>query len=399
VAPFLTLDGDPYPAIVGSRIVWIVDGYTTASTYPYAQRVNLQQATTDALTGTGTFQLARQNINYIRNSVKATVDAYDGTVTLYTFDDSDPVLKAWNQAFGGNLVKPRDQVPPELNDHFRYPADMFKVQRDLLARFHVTEANEFFSGQDFWQVPEDPVQPNTGIKQPPYYLLTKLPEQEGTRFQLTAAVTPTGRQNLAALISGSYVEGKPRIDVLELPKENRIPGPGQAQQNMENDATVRPQLTLLQSQTSSVVKGNLLSLPFGGGMLYVEPIYLRSNVENPYPLMKYVLLNYGDRVAFAETLEAGIKQLVANSPPVVVNPDQPNQPNPPNVGGDLAAAASKLAGAIKEYKDAQASGDPERWARALVALEQAVKEYDDASKRAGVPTPGPATTPSPTPPG
>jgi len=394
VAPFLTLDGDPYPAIVNGRVLWIVDGYTTAGTYPYSQRVNLQQATTDALTGTGTFQLARQNINYIRNSVKATVDAYDGTVTLYQFDESDPVLRVWNKAFGGNLIRPRAEVPPELADHFRYPADMFKVQRDLLTRFHVTQANEFFSGQDFWQVPEDPVQPGQGIKQPPYYLLTKLPEQEGTRFQLTAALTPAGRQNLAALVSGSYVEGRPRIDVLELPKENRIPGPGQAQQNMENDKDVRPQLTLLQSQTSSLVKGNLLSLPFGGGMLYVEPIYLRSNVENPYPLMKYVLLNYGDRVAFADSLPAAIKQLVESSPPVTVTPGEEQPPG--QIPGDLAAAAQKLRSAIDEYRAAQASGDPDRWGKALVALETALKEYEAAQQKAGItaPSPSPTATPS-----
>ncbi|HZN20872.1 MAG TPA: UPF0182 family protein [Micromonosporaceae bacterium] len=404
VAPFLTLDGDPYPAAVGGRIVWIVDGYTTASTYPYAQRVNLQQATNDSLTGTGTFQLARQNINYIRNSVKATVDAYDGTVTLYAFDEGDPVLRAWNKAFGGKLIRPAADVPPELAQHFRYPADMFKVQRDLLARFHVTEANEFFSGQDFWQVPEDPAQPGQGVKQPPYYLLTQLPGQESTRFQLTAAVTPTGRQNLAALISGSYVDGRPRLDVLELPKENRIPGPGQAQQNMENEPTVRSQLTLLQSETSSVVKGNLLSLPFGGGMLYVEPIYLRSNVANPYPLMKKVLLNYGDRVALADTLQAGIKQLVDSSRPPTTQPPQGGTPQPPTatppaaVPGDLAAAAAKVRTAIDALRAAQASGNFEEYGRALANLDAALKEFEAAQRRAGT-TPGATPTPAPSPSG
>ena len=112
----------------------------------------------------------------MRNSVKATVDAYDGTVTLYEFDDTDPVLKAWNKAFGGNLIKPKAEIPPELATHFRYPEDLFKVQRDLLAQFHVTEPNEFFSGQDFWQVPDDAGRPDTrDSKQPPYYLVTQLP--------------------------------------------------------------------------------------------------------------------------------------------------------------------------------------------------------------------------------
>jgi len=396
VAPFLTLDGDPYPAVVDGRIVWIVDGYTTASTYPYADRINLQQATNDSLTNRGTFQLARQSINYIRNSVKATVDAYDGTVTLYAFDDTDPVLKAWNQAFGGDLVKPRDQIPQQLQDHFRYPADLFKVQRDLLARFHVTEANEFFSGQNFWDVPEDPAQPGTN-KQPPYYLLTRLPGQEATRFQLVAAVTPVQRQNLAALISGSYVDGKPRLEVLELPPENRIPGPGQAQQQMENNAEVRETLTLLQSETSTVVKGNLLSLPFGGGMLYVEPIYLKSNVENPYPLLKKVLLNYGDRVAFADTLDAAIKQLVeSGGAPAVPPGETPSTGQPPDgVSGDLAAAAADVRKAIDEVRAAQQSGDFERYGRALANLDAALKRFEEAQRRAGVASPGPTPSPSP----
>ncbi|HET6211702.1 MAG TPA: UPF0182 family protein, partial [Micromonosporaceae bacterium] len=134
VAPFLTLDGDPYPAVIGGRVMWIIDGYTTAANYPYAQRVNLEQVTDDALTGTGTVRQQRRTINYIRNSVKATVDAYDGTVKLYAFDDRDPVLKAWNKAFGGSLIRPSSEMPPDLTQHLRYPADLFKVQRDLLTR-------------------------------------------------------------------------------------------------------------------------------------------------------------------------------------------------------------------------------------------------------------------------
>ncbi|HEU4350140.1 MAG TPA: UPF0182 family protein, partial [Actinoplanes sp.] len=208
VAPFLTIDGDPYPAVVDGKIVWILDGYTTSATYPYSQRVNLQQETRDETTNQGTFALARDNVNYMRNSVKATVDAYDGTVKLYEFDDQDPLLKAWNQAFGGKLITPKAQTPAALAAHFRYPADMFKVQRNLLARFHVTTPSEYFSGQDFWQVPNVPDDPDSGVKQPPFYLNVKLPGQDSTRFQLTSAVTPNNRDNLAALISGSYVDNK-----------------------------------------------------------------------------------------------------------------------------------------------------------------------------------------------
>jgi uncharacterized membrane protein (UPF0182 family) len=250
VAPFLTMDGDPYPAVVNGRVTWILDGYTTSATYPYSQRVDLRETSEDTLSGAGTVLQARQNINYIRNSVKATVDAYDGTVTLYAFDDQDPILKAWNQAFGGNLIKPKSEIKPELAAHFRYPEDLFKVQRDLLSKFHVSDPGEFNSGQDFWQVPADPAQSgaNQG-NQPPYYLLTQFPEQTTQRFQLTAALTPVNRQNLSALLTGVIgADGKLQLELLELPRDNRIPGPGQAQQTMANDGDVRSKITLLQAE-------------------------------------------------------------------------------------------------------------------------------------------------------
>ncbi|MFR9780344.1 UPF0182 family protein [Micromonospora sp. MS34] len=396
VAPFLTLDGDPYPAVVNGRVQWIVDGYTTAATYPYADRVNLQAETADELTGRGTFQLARENVNYIRNSVKATVDAYDGTVRLYAFDDTDPVLKAWNKAFGGDLVLPKADIPPELAAHFRYPSDLFKVQRNLLTRFHVTDPGDFYSGQDFWQVPNVPDAPDSGQKQPPYYLYTQFPGQDaGPRFQLTSAVTPNGRQNLAALISGSYVDGQPRLEVLDLPDQTRTAGPVQVHQQMINtNSNIRQQLNLLQSNQAQVLYGNLLSLPFGNGMLYVEPVYVKSNQQDAYPLLQKVLLSYGDGGSYmvlADNLPDGIKQLVeqgkraasGNPPPPGGEVTPPGGAGPPAVSGELAQAADRVQSAIGEVRAAQASGDFERYGRALKALDEAMTAFQDAQAAAG----------------
>ncbi|MDG4784657.1 UPF0182 family protein [Micromonospora sp. WMMD1102] len=415
VAPFLTLDGDPYPAVVGGRIQWIVDGYTTAATYPYAEQVNLQEQTADELTGLGTFELARENVNYIRNSVKATVDAYDGTVNLYQFDETDPVLKAWNKAFGGDLVKPKSEIPADLAAHFRYPADLFKVQRNLLAKFHVTDPSEFFSGQDFWEVPNVPDAPDSGERQPPYYLYTQFPGQEGPRFQLTSAVTPAGRQNLAALISGSYLNGQPRLEVLELPDQTAVSGPVQVHQKMTNNANIRQELNLLSSNQAQVQYGNLLSLPFGNGMLYVEPVYVKSNQTNAYPLLQRVLVSYGDGgqyVVLANSLEEGIKQLVEQgkkAAPTTPTPPPPNtdgSPNPtptptapptgdPQLTPELAAAASKVQAAIAEVKAAQTSGDFERYGRALKALDDAMTEFQNAQRAAGgAPAPGGSAAPT-----
>lgn len=413
VAPFLTMDGDPYPAMVGGRIVWILDGYTTAGTYPYAQRVNLQSETTDELTNVGTFQLARENVNYIRNSVKATVDAYDGTVKLYEFDDTDPVLKAWNKAFGGDLVTPKEQIPQDLAEHFRYPADLFKVQRNLLARFHVTDPGEFFNGSDFWEVPNTPDAPDTGVKQPPYYLLTQFPEQEDPRFQITSAVTPLGRQNLAAIISGSYVDGKPQLQVWELPDQTAVQGPVQVHQRMTNtNAQIRQDLNLLSSNQAQVLYGNLLSLPFGGGMLYVEPVYVKSNQENAYPVLQKVLMSYGDGgsyVVLANSLQEGIKELVEQGKQGVQPPKQggENPPEQPNTGTgqrltpELAAAAEKVDAAWSEVKAARAAGDWEREGKALKAFDDAMAEFQAALAAAnGSPTntnPTPSATATPPP--
>ncbi|HYN93477.1 MAG TPA: UPF0182 family protein [Pilimelia sp.] len=405
VAPFLTLDGDPYPAVVDGKVQWILDGYTTAATYPYSQRINLQTETSDALTGVGTFQLARENVNYIRNSVKATVDAYDGTVTLYEFDEADPVLKAWNQAFGGKLIKPRADIPPALAEHFRYPADLFKVQRNLLARYHVTNAGEFFSGQDFWEVPNVPDAPDTGVKQPPYYLLTQLPGQDDPRFQLTSAVTPVNRQNLAAIISGSYEGGRPRLEVLELPDQTAVFGPVQVHQRMTNNAEIRTQLNLLSSNQAQVQYGNLLSLPFGNGMLYVEPVYVKSNQASAYPLLQRVLLSYGDGgeyAVLATNIQEGIRQLVEagqrdptpnppggqpGNPPGGANPTpspgataaptpSASPPAAPPTGGDSAAAAQRVRTAIADARAAQASGDLERFGRALKEVDAAMRAFE-----------------------
>ncbi|WP_446211260.1 UPF0182 family membrane protein [Micromonospora sp. IBSANI012] len=412
VAPFLTLDGDPYPAVVGGRIQWIVDGYTTAATYPYAERVNLQTETADELTNRGTFQLARENVNYMRNSVKATVDAYDGTVRLYEFDETDPVLKAWNKAFGGDLVLPKNAIPAELAEHFRYPADMFKVQRNLLTKFHVTDPGDFYSGQDFWQVPNVPDAPDSGQKQPPYYLFTQFPGQVEPRFQITAAVTPNGRQNLAALISGSYIDGQPKLEVWELPDQTRVSGPVQVHQQMTNNANIRQQLNLLSSNQAQVQYGNLLSLPFGDGMLYVEPVYVKSNQQDAYPLLQKVLLSYGDGgsyVALADNLTDGIKQLVdqgkragqGTTPPPGGTPPPPPGGTPPPLTGELAAAAERVQTAIVEVKAAQTSGDFERYGRALKALDEAMTAFQQAQQTAGpAPTPsGSPSAPSPTPSG
>jgi uncharacterized protein len=408
VAPFLTIDGDPYPAAVDGRIVWILDGYTTSKTYPYAQKINLANETRDELTGQGQFALARDDVNYMRNSVKATVDAYDGTVKLFEFDDQDPVLKAWNKAFGGDLIIPKAQTPPSLEEHFRYPQDLFKVQRNLLTKFHVTEPRAFFSGQDFWQVPNAPDAPSSNVKQPPFYLNVQLPEQNVTRFQLTAGVTPANRENLAALVSGSYVDNKPRLEVLELPDQTVIPGPVQVHQKMTNNASVRQQLSLLSTNNSQaqVLYGNLISLPVASGILYVEPVYVKTgNQDNAAPLLQKVLMSYGDGgtyVVLADNLKDGLQALVDQGKQAASGSgNQGNQggtgttPPPATLPAQLAAAATELDKAIDNVRTAQQSGDFAKYGAALQALDAAMAKFQAAQQAsAGASTTPPSAGPS-----
>lgn len=389
VAPFLTMDGDPYPAVVDGKIVWILDGYTTTDAYPYAQRTSIGETASDSRTGDGIAAQPKDQINYVRNSVKAMVDAYDGSVNLYTWDDKDPVLKAWNKAFDG-VVKPKSAMSDELRQHLRYPEDMFKLQRNMLASYHVGDPQEFFNGQDFWKVPDDPTRRGTA-PQPPYFLLAQFPGQSEPTFQLTSAMSAARRENLAAMVSASYdQEGQTRLQVLELPGDSAIPGPNQAQPKMRNDPDVRRELNLLTSGDSQVVYGNLLTLPVGGGLLYVEPIYVQGVGTNSFPLLEKVLVLFGDKIAYEKTLPEALDKLFgpgaappgtpqpAPSPSPSPAPSPEPAPSPSGPNAELDAAVADITKALEALRTAQRDGDFEAIGKAQADLAAATDRYEKA---------------------
>src|SRR3954447_3583798 len=414
-APFLQVDGDPYPAVIGGRVVWMLDGYTTSDSYPYAERMQLGQAAQDLLTGTGTARLPDEQFNYVRNSVKATVDAYDGTVTLYAWDEDDPVLKTYRKAFPG-VIQPRSAMSDELVSHVRYPEDLFKLQRDILTRYHVTDATDFYNQNDRWQVPDDPTQ-DTSAAQPPYYILAQRPGDETASFQLTSALNAFRRDNLSAFISASSdPQSYGQIQVLRLPGNTPFRGPRQVQQSFITNNQVRPDLTLFNSQESRAVFGNLLTLPIGGnGLLYVEPLYVQGTGANSFPLLQKVLVNYGDRVGYANTLAEALDQVFgagAGSSATdndgtagggTATPTTPASPSPapPADGGQtggsnpaLDKAVTDLNAALAAYQAALRSGDFAATGNALAQLQSAVQEYQAAQQAAGASS-APATA-SPT---
>jgi hypothetical protein len=398
-APFLEVDGDPYPAVIDGRVVWMLDGYTTSDSYPYAEQMELGEAAADALTGTGTTALPNETFNYIRNSVKATVDAYDGTVTLYEWNEDDPVLQTFMKAFPGT-VQPRSAMSDELESHVRYPEDLFKVQRDVLTRYHVDEPSTFYEGSDRWQIPDDPTQ-NTDQDQPPYYILAQRPGDDAASFQLTSALNAFQRDNLSAFISASSDPSNyGDIQVLRLPGNTPFRGPGQVQNSFLSNNQVRPDLTLFNSETTDAVFGNLLTLPIGdAGLLYVEPLYVRGSGASGFPLLQKVLVNFGDRIGYADTLEEALDQVFGDGagdsavgdnagrddPTDPATPTTPTSPTTPPAGGGgtpsdagMEAAVADINAALDDLSAAQRSGDFEAQGRALAALQAAVDAYQSA---------------------
>ena len=384
VAPWLTLDGDPYPAIVDGKITWIIDGYTTSAGYPYSRSTSLATATNDALTANSASITAQSNraVNYIRNSVKATVDAYDGSVTLYQGDTKDPVLQTWMKAFP-NTVKPKSSISKGLLEHIRFPEDMFRVQRDILSSYHVKSSAAFYGGQDFWRVPRDPSTfgANAGA-QPPYYMTVQMPGSATPAFSLTTPFVPRGgRENLSAFAAVNSTAGPDygKITVLQLPRSTNIAGPSQVASNFEAKPEVANALSLLRQGGSDVVLGNLLTLPVGNGLLYVQPVYVRATGNSSaYPLLQKVLVSFGDVIGFDSSLKGALDQVFGGNSGT--NSTSAN-PITSNSSADVASALQSAKQAIADGQAALAKGDFAAYGRAQDRLKAAIAAAVAAQSR------------------
>ncbi len=422
VAPWLTTDTAVYPAIVNKKMVWIVDGYTTLDNYPYSELTSLSAATTDSNeVALNRLQIDKE-VSYIRNSVKATVDAYDGTVTLYAQDEQDPVLQAWMKVFPGT-IKPKSDITPELQEHLRYPEDLFKVQRSLLARYHVDDPVTFFSTSDFWDVPQDP-NPTASSYQPPYYIVAKdlAENNSSTSFQLTSAMNRFRRDFLAAYISASSdPETYGRITVLTIP--GQVNGPKLAFNAISTDTAVSQDLGVIGRDNQNRIRwGNLLTLPMAqGGLLYVAPVYASpgaSDAASSYPRLIRVAMMYNDKIGYGPTVRDALIDLfgpgadaTATGPaPTDVPAGQPNgrpptnqqpaatppvnrpgqapaaQPEvpvavpsgPTTLSAAKAAALQDVNAALDALQEAQNGGDFAQYGEALQRLDDAVNKYQSA---------------------
>jgi Uncharacterized conserved protein len=446
VAPYLTLEQSAYPAVVDmdgdastpKRLVWVVDAYTTTNNYPYAQHETLSNATVDSRsTEVGQYVQANK-INYMRNSVKAVVDAYDGSVRLFRWDDQDPILRTWEKIYPGS-VEPVSAISGDLMSHLRYPEDMFKVQRNLLATYHVTDAAGFYSGGDRWRLAEETSTqaassdtstrvaaagnslPSPTTLQPPYYLTMQMPGQDSAEFSLTSVFVPGGggegrREAMAGFLAvdsetgntpGQVREGYGKLRLLALPSSTTVPGPGQVQNKYDSDEKIATQLNLLNQADSTVIRGNLLTLPVGGGLLYVQPVYVQGTGSASYPVLRSVLTAFGDKVGFAPTLEESLRQLVADDGSSTSTPQTPpasddgsqSGTTPPAASGDanarLTQAINDAAAAMRDADSAMSKSDWIAYGQAQTRLRDALARAEAVQQELGSATP--TQTPSPSP--
>ena len=400
VAPYLTLEQKAYPAVVDTdgdpstpkRLVWVVDAYTTTDSYPYAQHQSLSSSTVDSRSQSVGQYIQENSINYMRNSVKAIVDAYDGSVRLFQWDEKDPILSTWMKIYPGS-VESKQNISADLMGHLRYPEDMFKVQRDLLTSYHVRDASDFYTGGDRWRLAEETSTAATanGVStatmsssqqqavrvQPPYYLTMQMPGQQSAEFSLTSVFVPGGeskREAMAGFLAvdsetgseaGKVREGYGKLRLIALPSSTTVPGPGQIQNAYDTNQTIASQLNVLNLSDSTVIRGNLLTLPVGGGLLYVQPVYIQGSGGANYPVLRFVLTAFGNRVGFAPTLAESLDQTFGGDSAAKV------------AGGDQSADKSKGGGDQQNQAESEPS---KQLASALQAANQAIQDGQNALK-------------------
>lgn len=405
-APFLTFDRDPYLAIVDGGLTWIWDAYTTTNEYPYSESIDLQAATEDP-------EVPSELVNYMRNSVKVTVDAYDGSMTYYAdlTEPIEPIIAVWARIYP-DLFTDMTLAPDELRAHFRYPENLFQVQATQYSTYHVTSPEVFYQNQDRWEIAADPTQqdptelgttPTSSLgsvpRLRPYYLLMRAPGEENEQFQLVLPFTPEGRQNMVAWLAASSDPATyGRLLSLDLPASENVPGPSIVFSRINQDQQFSQERTLLGQGGSAVLFGDLLVIPIESSFLYVQPVYVKANQSAAPPELKRVVVVNGDSVAVGDTLDEALALAVEGQ----VEPG--NGGGGPDGGGVDRTVAELLAEAADHFAAADAAlaaGDLATYQAELEAAEALVLEALGLSGAAppveGLPTPSPSPSVSPTP--
>jgi len=340
LAPWLWLDDDPYPVLSNGRIVWVIDAYTWSDMYPYSEPYF--------------------GLSYIRNSVKVTVDAYDGTTTLYAFDESDPVLQAWREVFP-DLITDGDEIPDEIREHFRYPEGLFSIQAQAYKNYHMTNPQVFYNKEDSWELPGERTE--EGVMQP-FYVLMRLPGDVTENFQMIIPFTPRNRDNMIGWMSAkSNPADYGKRVVYQFPKQKVILGPEQVSARINQDETISPQLTLWSQRGSQVILGNMLVIPLRESIVYIQPLYLQAE-ETAIPQLTRVLVVYADKIEMAPDLEAALLGVFGEQPP------EETTATP----GGQAASAARAQELYGQAVEAQREGDWAEYGRLIEELGTVLEE-------------------------
>ncbi len=357
VTPFLSLDNDPYMVVLDGRLVWVVDAYTTTSNYPYSEP-NMRNGT-----------------NYVRNSVKVVMDAYDGKLQYYVSDPDDPIIQVYASIFPG-VFSPMEELPEGLLEHLRYPLDFFERQAQVYARYHMNNVGVFYNAEDLWALPE-----RNGTKTKPNYLIMKLPEEQAAEFVLLAPFVPKDKQNMIAwLAARSDGEDHGKMILYQFPKQKLIFGPEQIEARINQDPEISKEVTLWDQSGSQVTRGDLLVIPIEDSLVYVMPLYLEA-ASSRLPELKRVLVTYENRIAMERTLEESLAAVFgASAPKLELDSEGAAIPVPVGTWGSLSRDAN--ASYLKAL-ELQQAGDWAGYGQALAELERQLRELQDLANEAG----------------
>lgn len=376
ITPFLSFDSDPYLVVADGRLIWMLDAYTVSSALPYSTPTE-------------------QGFNYIRNAVKISIDAYDGTVNYYLVDPDDPIIRAYDSAFPG-LFQPFEAMPDVLKEHIRYPEDLFKVQTRQYLKYHMDNVQTFYNQEDLWEIPKEVFESDQQLIEP-YHVIISLPGEEETEFLLIQPYVPAGKNNMVAWIAArNDPPNYGQLVVYELPKAELVFGPIQVEARIDQDPEISAQMSLWNQRGSKVIRGNLLVIPMNSSFLYVEPIYLLSEASE-LPELQRVIVASGNRVAMRETLSEALIALIEAAPSVVDSveteeqgPAEVEAEAPTPESGDSAAETrvpqtGVIDGTIESLileandhfeaaEEAQRAGDWATYGRELKALQTILQE-------------------------
>jgi uncharacterized membrane protein (UPF0182 family) len=355
IAPFLHLDHDPYLVVADGRLVWLIDAYTRSDYFPYSQPV-------------------AEGFNYVRNSVKITVDAYDGMVTFYIARPDDPIIQSYDQALPG-LFRPLEEMPAALQAHIRYPEDLFEVQTRQYLLYHMTDEQVFYNQEDRWEIPRELLENSQEQPMEPYYVFFRLPGEEQTEYLLIQPYTPAGKTNMIAWIAArNDLPHYGELVAYELPKQELIFGPSQVEGRINQDPIISQQISLWDQGGSEVIRGNLIVIPINNSFLYVEPLYLRA-ANGAQPELKRVILASGDRVVMRPTLNEALSALLeAPGTDIVVSEPLPDEegetPTTPSADASLEELIQSANAHFAAAEAAQREGDWTTYGRELELLRQ-----------------------------